>query len=159
MASPPSAPGRCRAPASACPRSTASPRSSPWPWGCCRSAWPGPTIVCTTSIRARRRISVSARPDADVSAANYIRPMILDRFLVTDQAAVVTASGRGIGAAAAVALAQAGADVVLAARTEDQLREVAKQVEAAGRRAVIVPGDLTDFDLKAPLADTRFTES
>ena len=44
--------------------------------------------------------------------------MILDRFLVTDQVAIVTASGRGIGAATAVALAQAGADVVLAARTE-----------------------------------------
>ena len=60
--------------------------------------------------------------------------MILDRFLVTDHAAVVTASGRGIGAATAVALAQAGADVVLAARTEAQLRQVAEQVEAAGRR-------------------------
>ena len=45
--------------------------------------------------------------------------MILDRFLVTDQAAVVTASGRGIGAASAIALAQAGADVVLAARAAE----------------------------------------
>jgi 7-alpha-hydroxysteroid dehydrogenase len=84
--------------------------------------------------------------------------MILDRFLVTDHAAVVTASGRGIGAGTAIALAQAGADVVLAARTEDQLRETAKQVEAAGRRAVIVPGDLTDFDLMASLAETAFNE-
>ena len=84
--------------------------------------------------------------------------MILDRFLVTDQVAVVTASGRGIGAATAVALAEAGADVVLAARTEDQLREVAKKVEAAGRRAIVVPGDLTDFDLMASLAETAFTE-
>ena len=58
--------------------------------------------------------------------------MILDHFLVTGQVAIVTASGRGIGAGAAVALAEAGADVVLAARTEDQLREVAKKVEAAG---------------------------
>jgi 7-alpha-hydroxysteroid dehydrogenase len=84
--------------------------------------------------------------------------MILDRFLVTDQAAVVTASGRGIGSGTAIALAQAGADVVLAARTEEQLRETAKQVEAAGRRAVIVPGDLTDFDLMAALAETAFKE-
>ncbi len=84
--------------------------------------------------------------------------MILDRFLVTDQVAIVTASGRGIGAATAVALAEAGADVVLAARTEDQLREVAKKVEATGRRAVVVPGDLTDFDLMASLAETAFTE-
>ena len=84
--------------------------------------------------------------------------MILDKFLVTDHVAVVTASGRGIGAAAAVALAQAGADVVLAARTEDQLLDVAKQVEAAGRRAAVVTGDLTDFDLMASLAETAWKE-
>jgi 7-alpha-hydroxysteroid dehydrogenase len=84
--------------------------------------------------------------------------MILDKFLVTDHVAVVTASGRGIGAAAAVALAQAGADVVLAARTEEQLSDVAKQVEATGRRAVAVPGDLTDFDLMASLAETAWNE-
>jgi 7-alpha-hydroxysteroid dehydrogenase len=84
--------------------------------------------------------------------------MILDQFLVTDQVAIVTASGRGIGGATAVALAEAGADVVLAARTEGQLRGVAKQVEAAGRRAVVVPGDLTDLDLMVSLADIAFSE-
>jgi len=84
--------------------------------------------------------------------------MILDRFRVTDQVAVVTACGRGIGAAAAVALAEAGADVVMAARTEDQLREVAKSVEAAGRRAVVVPADLTDLDVMASLAETAVNE-
>jgi 7-alpha-hydroxysteroid dehydrogenase len=89
---------------------------------------------------------------------HYIRRMILDRFLVTDQVAVVTASGRGIGAATAVALAEAGADVVVAARTEDQLREVAARVEEAGRRAVVVAGDLTDFDLMASLAETAVSE-
>jgi 7-alpha-hydroxysteroid dehydrogenase len=84
--------------------------------------------------------------------------MILDKFLVTDQVAVVTGSGRGIGAATAVALAEAGADVVLAARTEEQLRAVAKQVETAGRRAVVVPGNLTDLDLIASLAETAWNE-
>jgi len=84
--------------------------------------------------------------------------MILDRFLVTGQVAIVTASGRGIGAASAVALAEAGADVVLAARTEEQLREVAARVEAAGRRAVVVPADLTDFDVMASLAETAVEE-
>jgi 7-alpha-hydroxysteroid dehydrogenase len=79
--------------------------------------------------------------------------MILDRFLVTDRVAVVTGAGRGIGAATAVALAQAGADVVISARTEDQLAKVARQVEAAGRRAVIVPADLSDLDAAAGLAD------
>ena len=78
--------------------------------------------------------------------------MILDRFRVTGRAAVVTGAGRGIGAAAAVALAQAGADVVISARTEDQLAAVAREVEAAGRRAVVVPADLSDPDVAAGLA-------
>jgi 7-alpha-hydroxysteroid dehydrogenase len=80
--------------------------------------------------------------------------MILDRFKVTDQVAIVTGSGRGIGAASAVALAEAGADIVLAARTEEQLREVARRVEATGRRAAVVAGDLTDVELTGSLADT-----
>lgn len=78
--------------------------------------------------------------------------MILDRFLLTDQVAVVTGAGRGIGAATAVALAEAGADVVLSSRTEEQLREVAAEVEAAGRRALVVPADLSDLDAVAGLA-------
>jgi 7-alpha-hydroxysteroid dehydrogenase len=84
--------------------------------------------------------------------------MILDRFTVTGQVAIVTGSGRGIGAATAVALAEAGADVVLAARTEEQLRQVAKAVEAVGRRAVVVTGDLSDVDLMGSLAQTAHQE-
>jgi 7-alpha-hydroxysteroid dehydrogenase len=78
--------------------------------------------------------------------------MILDRFRVTDRVAVVTGAGRGIGAACAIALAQAGADVVISARTEDQLAKVAREVEAAGRRAVVVPADLSDLEAAAGLA-------
>ena len=48
----------------------------------------------------------------------------------------------------------AGADIVLAARTEEQLRQVAAQVEAAGRRAVVVVGDLSDVEVMASLAAT-----
>ena len=79
--------------------------------------------------------------------------MILERFALTDRVGVVTGAGRGIGAATAVGLAEAGADVVISARTEDQLRDVATRVEAAGRRAVIVPADLNDLDAVASLAD------
>lgn len=78
--------------------------------------------------------------------------MILDRFQVTDQVAIVTGAGRGIGAATAVALAEAGADVVISSRTEDQLREVAARIEATGRRAHVVPADLSDLDAVAALA-------
>ncbi|QRP44145.1 SDR family oxidoreductase [Amycolatopsis sp. FDAARGOS 1241] len=78
--------------------------------------------------------------------------MILDRFRVTDRVAVVTGAGRGIGAATAVALAEAGADVVIASRTEAQLREVAERVAAAGRRAHVVPADLADPMAAAALA-------
>jgi 7-alpha-hydroxysteroid dehydrogenase len=79
--------------------------------------------------------------------------VILDRFQLTGRVAVVTGAGRGIGAASAIALAQAGADVVISARTEDHLAGVARQIEAAGRRAEIVPADLSDLDAVADLAD------
>ncbi len=80
--------------------------------------------------------------------------MILDRFTVTDRVAVVTGAGRGIGAASAVALAEAGADVVISARTAEQLAEVARHIEAAGRKVLVVPADLSDLDAVASLAAT-----
>ncbi len=83
--------------------------------------------------------------------------MIQDRFRLDDQVAVVTGAGRGIGAATAVALAEAGADVVLSARSADQIEAVAKQVEAAGRRAAVVPADLSDLDAVASLAEAART--
>jgi NAD(P)-dependent dehydrogenase (short-subunit alcohol dehydrogenase family) len=78
--------------------------------------------------------------------------MILDLFRVTGRVAVVTGAGRGLGAAAAVGLAEAGADVVISARSADQLASVAAQVGAAGRRALAVPADLSDLDAAAALA-------
>jgi 7-alpha-hydroxysteroid dehydrogenase len=83
---------------------------------------------------------------------------ILDRFRLTGHVAVVTGAGRGIGAATAVALAEAGADVVIASRTEKQLREVAEKVEAVGRRALVMPADLADTAATAGLAATAYEE-
>lgn len=77
---------------------------------------------------------------------------ILDRFGIPGQVAIITGAGRGIGAASAVALAEAGADVVLAARTEAQLEDVAARIEAIGRRAKTVAGDLSDLDVVESLA-------
>ncbi len=84
--------------------------------------------------------------------------MILDRFRLDGRVAVVTGAGRGIGAAVAVGLAEAGADVVVAARSGDQLVAVAEQVAAAGQRAVVVAADLSDLDAVAALAGTAREE-
>jgi len=70
---------------------------------------------------------------------------------LTDRVAIVTGAGRGIGAAIAVAFAEAGADVVVASRTREQLEAVRVQVEAAGRRAVVVTGDLDDTSVMPSL--------
>ena len=83
---------------------------------------------------------------------------ILDRFRVDGQVAVITGAGRGIGAASARVLAEAGADVLLTARTADQLDAVADEVRAFGRRAVTVPGDVNDLDFLASLADIAVAE-
>lgn len=83
---------------------------------------------------------------------------ILDRFLLTDHVAIVSGAGRGIGAGAAVALAEAGADVVISARNAEQLEMVAEQVRAVGRRALVVPADLSDTEAVAGLAEAAMAE-
>jgi len=84
--------------------------------------------------------------------------MILDRFSVAGQAAIVTGAGRGLGAATAVALAEAGADVLISARTERQLDRVAERIRATGRRALVVAADLSDLDALAGLAQAAYDE-
>lgn len=78
--------------------------------------------------------------------------MILDRFRLDDKVAVITGAGRGLGAAIAVAFAEAGADVLIASRTESELEAVAEQVRAAGRKAHIVVADLAHPEATAELA-------
>src|SRR5262245_12226451 len=70
--------------------------------------------------------------------------MLLDSFSLADRAVVVTGAGRGIGQAIAIAFAEVGADVVLAARTREPLEDTAERVRAHGRRAVVVPTDVTE---------------
>ncbi len=71
---------------------------------------------------------------------------VLDRFRLTDKVGIVTGAGKGIGAAIAIAFAEAGADVALLARTESDLEDVATEVRARGRRAIAIPFDMNDLD-------------
>jgi NAD(P)-dependent dehydrogenase (short-subunit alcohol dehydrogenase family) len=64
-------------------------------------------------------------------------------FSLAGRTALVTGASRGIGAAIAVGLARAGADLALAARSEAALNDVAASVRSLGRRALAVPTDVT----------------
>ena len=64
-------------------------------------------------------------------------------FDLTGKKAFVTGASRGIGRVIAVALAAAGADVAIAARSEEGLAETAREVTALGRKAFVFPLDVT----------------
>lgn len=69
---------------------------------------------------------------------------IMSRFDLAGRVALISGAGRGIGAASALALAEAGADVAVLARTEDEIEEVARRAREFGGRAIAVPADASD---------------
>ncbi len=83
---------------------------------------------------------------------------ILDRFRLDGQVALITGAGRGIGAATALAYADAGADVAISARTLSELESVAEQVRARGRRALVVTCDVTSAEQRAALVEATMAE-
>lgn len=68
----------------------------------------------------------------------------MDLFDLTDQVAIVTGAGRGIGREIALGLARAGVDIVVCSRTESELNEVAGEVEAIGSSVLVVPCDVSN---------------
>ena len=72
-------------------------------------------------------------------------------FDLSGRTALVTGASRGIGRALALGLAEAGADLALSARDEASLQQVAKEAEALGRKAIVLPADVTDADACAQL--------
>lgn len=81
-----------------------------------------------------------------------------DILQLTDRTAIITGASSGIGKATAQRLAEAGANVVLAARREERLESIADDIESEGVSTVAVPTDVTSEDAVAALVDTTIEE-
>lgn len=71
---------------------------------------------------------------------------MLKEYGLENKVAIVTGAGRGIGKAIALALAEAGADITVAARTVEQIEQTAEEIRKLGRRALVVLADVTKRD-------------
>lgn len=83
-----------------------------------------------------------------------MNPRASDERFLSGRNAVVTGAGRGIGAAVAHALAQAGASVVIAARTAAEIESVAAALRATGAEAQAVACDVADEESVAHLVES-----
>lgn len=77
-------------------------------------------------------------------AAKQEAGMALDKLRLDGKVAIVTGGGTGLGKAMALAMAEAGADIVVAGRRPGPIQDTAEQVKALGRRGLAIPTDVTD---------------
>lgn len=84
--------------------------------------------------------------------------MIANEYRVDGKVAIVTGGGRGIGKAIALVLAEAGADVAVAARSRDQIEQTAEEIRKLRRRALAIPTDVSNEDQVKELVDKVISE-
>jgi|SRR5881397_379110 len=84
--------------------------------------------------------------------------MAVADFSLTGRVAIVTGGSRGIGRSIAIALAEHGADVAVAARKPEALAEAVGAVQATGRRAVAVPTNVRRIEELRALVDKTVAE-
>ncbi|MFJ4909933.1 SDR family NAD(P)-dependent oxidoreductase [Streptomyces sp. NPDC093249] len=94
----------------------------------------------TVSVAPSSGPAAPSEPTAPATVS--LAPGLLGAFRLDGARALVTGASRGIGRACAVALADAGCDLALAARSTEALAATAAAVEARGRKAVLLAGDL-----------------
>jgi NAD(P)-dependent dehydrogenase (short-subunit alcohol dehydrogenase family) len=83
---------------------------------------------------------------------------VLDRLSLNGKVALVTGGGTGLGQAMALSMADAGADIAVSGRRREPLEETVRLVEAKGRRALLVQGDVTDREQVARMVDGTIAE-
>lgn len=125
---------------------------------------PDPTEQHTQPEHDREQLAPPGRPGSTTpqmrDEPDHGEESYVGSGQLTDQAAIVTGADSGIGRAVALAFAREGADVVLSyfPAEEEDARTTASLVEAAGRRAVRVPGDLAQESVCAELVATAVDE-
>ncbi|GGO72178.1 short-chain dehydrogenase [Nonomuraea cavernae] len=100
------------------------------------------------------RVPADRVPADRVPADRVLADRVPADRVLADRVVVISGAGPGLGRGLALQCARAGADVVLAARNEARLAEVAKEVAELGRRAVAVRTDITDEASCRELAET-----
>lgn len=93
---------------------------------------------------ARSSVGKTYRLPAHPTSDHILSSHTSDPFSLSGQKVLVTGASRGIGRSIALAMAQAGADVAMIARNQADLDQVATEITAKGRQAIVVTADVTD---------------
>ncbi|MFQ5997583.1 MAG: SDR family NAD(P)-dependent oxidoreductase [Dehalococcoidales bacterium] len=84
--------------------------------------------------------------------------MVLKEFSLDGKVAIITGASRGIGKAIALTMAEAGADIVVAARTASYLEQTAKEVTKLGRKCLAIPTDVTTLEQVEQMVEKTIAE-